>query len=110
MLGRRKRTAKISFSLYQTRNLMGGSENPDSNVNNANGDPLFQLFELQEGTHRTTYDQPPEMVTDQDWVLIESRWNRNGRIFIRNVDPTPMTILAISPGGDYPVQSPYVKV
>lgn len=33
-------------------------------------------------------------------VLLAS-WNQTGRVFLRNVDPTPMTILAISPQGHF---------
>jgi hypothetical protein len=33
-------------------------------------------------------------------VLLAS-WNQTGRVFIRQVDPVPMTILAISPQGHF---------
>lgn len=111
MIGRRKRQLKLSMQLLKTRTLFAGSENPDSNFDNTSNDPLFQLSELKMGINRQNYDQPPELITDQDWILEVTRWNRNGRIFIRNVDPTPLTILAVVPGGDSPSQNPgYTRV
>jgi hypothetical protein len=32
----------------------------------------------------------------------EGRWSDSGSIFIRNVDPTPLTVLALVPYGTYP--------
>lgn len=109
MLSSRKKTNKISIYLYNSRGFFAGSEDPDSNFDNANGDALFQLEEYRRGTNRMTFDEPPELVTDQDYVHMEARWNKNGRIFIRNVDPIPLTILAVSPEGDDKVASPYGK-
>lgn len=106
MIGRRKRQIELKVYLLKTRTLFAGSENPDSNFDNTTSDPLFQLSELKTGMNRQTYDQPPELSTEQERILHDTRWNKNGRIFIRNVDPTPLTILAVVPGGDYPSEVP----
>lgn len=110
-LSKRKRQLKLAMFLLQTRTLFAGTENPDSNFDNTTQDMTFQLNEFKTGMNRQNYDQPPELVTDQDWILEVTRWNRNGRIFVRNVDPTPLTILAVSPGGDYSVENPgYTRI
>lgn len=106
ILAKRKRTLKLACYTYNTRSFFVGSENPDSNLDNTTSDYLFQMEEFKRGTSRTNYDQPPELVTDQDYVFFDTRWNKNGRVFIRNVDPVPCTILAISPCGENPAPSP----
>lgn len=110
LLATRKRVGKIGVFTYKTRTLFAGTEDPDLNQNNTNSDPLFELYELQRGSGQVSYDDPPELTTDQDYVSLEAKWNRNGRVFVRDVDPVPSTILAISVFGENPAQSPfYVK-
>jgi hypothetical protein len=111
MLSRRKRVSKLAVYLYKTRSFFAGSENPDTNQNNTARDPLFQLYEEMAGAYQQTYDQPPPLLTDQDYVITPARWNRNGRVFIRNCDPVPFSLLALSPGADDPLpQSTYKRV
>lgn len=110
-LSKRKRQNCLGAYFYKTRTCFVGSENPDTNTSNVDDDPLFQLSEEKLGGARATFDASPEMITEQDYVLEVTRWNKNGRIFIRNVDPVPLTILAVSPGGDSPAPNPgYEKV
>lgn len=107
IIASRKRTAKLNVYTYRTRGFFVGSENPDNNMDNTAGDLLFQLEEFKRGTSRQTYDEAVDLATDQDYVLFDSRWNKNGRLFIRNVDPIPVTILAISPGSESKAPSPF---
>ena len=105
--GKRRRQNIVRMHIYNSRDIFAGSENPDSNTDNLDSDPLFQLQELKRGEQKQTYDSPPQLITDgQDWIIEDTRWNKNGRIFLRNVDPVPVTFLAISPGNDIPSQSP----
>lgn len=106
ILASRRRTAKLAIYIQKARTFFAGSENPDTNLQNTNDVVLFQLYELMKGTSQLTYDQPPILATDQDFVLLEAQWNKNGRLFIRNVDPSPLTILAVSPGGDTKAPNP----
>jgi len=106
LLATRRRSVELNIYLYNTRSFFAGSENPDTNLNNTNDDPLFELYELMRGMTQVNYDQPPELVTGQDYVIMESRWNRNGRLFIRNVDPVPLTLLAIGVVGETKSQNP----
>lgn len=102
MLAKRKRTGKVSIYTYKSRSLFAGSENPDKNRDNVDGDPLFQLVEQMHGTSRQNYDEPSDLGTKQDYVSFDTRWNYGGRMFIRNVDPIPMSILSIAPEGEDP--------
>lgn len=101
-LAKRKRISALAVYVYNTRSFFCGSENPDTNFNNTDDDPLFELYEERDGTSQLTYDQPPPLLTDQDYVIVPSRWNKNGRIFMRNVDPVPFSLLAISPREEDP--------
>lgn len=109
VIGKRKRQNKLYAHFYRTRTVFSGSENPDSNRDNVNGDLLFQLAELKTGTYRETYDQSPQLSTEQEYITEVSRWNKNGRIFLRSVDPVPVTVLAVVPAGDSPAQSPFYE-
>lgn len=110
MLGRRKRATGLTGYLYKTRSFYVGTENPDTNTRNTNNDKLFQLFPLRTGMGQDSYDEPPPLLTDQDYVLTTARWNKNGRLFIRNVDPVPFGLLAISPKEEDAVQGTYKRV
>ena len=109
ILSKRKRQAKLAAYFYNTRSVFAGSENPDTNKNNTTDDPLFQMNELKRGGSRDNYDQPPQLVTDQDYIHEVTRWNKNGRIFLRNVDPVPFSVLAVVPAGDSPAPSPFYE-
>lgn len=97
MLAKRKRVSTLAAYLYNTRSFFCGGENPDRNLNNTDSNPLFELYEEKDGTGMTTYDEPPPLLTEQDYVIVPSRWNKSGRLFIRNVDPVPFSLLALSP-------------
>jgi hypothetical protein len=48
------------------------------------------------------YDDPVSLKTGVVDVAIKSEWNSNGRVFIRQVDPVPLSVLAIIPAGLVP--------
>ncbi len=48
------------------------------------------------------YDAPVDLLTGDLKVNFDASWNKTGRIFIRQVDPVPMTILAAVPSGIIP--------
>lgn len=109
VIASRRRSATLAFFMQNTRTLFAGTENPDTNSNNDDGDALFELFEMVKGASQKTYDEPPVLGTGEDYIIMDTRWNKNGRIFIRNVDPVPLTILAISPQGDSKGDNPFMK-
>lgn len=107
MLAKRKRVSRVSVYIYNTRTFFAGAENPDTNEDNTNDDPLFQLYEEKNGREQATYDVAPDLMTRQDYVITPSRWTKNGRVFLRNVDPVPFSLLAIAPSSEDPVDTPY---
>lgn len=57
---------------------------------------------LREAKQRSTenYGEPVNSLTGTIDVRLESSWNSNGRTFIRQRDPLPLSVLAIVPSGD----------
>lgn len=62
------------------------------------GDGTAGLVELMPDA-QTNRDLPPPLVSDKRETNIEPTWKSNGRIFIRQVDPLPLSILAVVPSG-----------
>lgn len=50
------------------------------------------------------YDDPVALKTGIMDVATESNFNDNGRVFLRQIDPLPMTVLGIHPAGDIPIR------
>lgn len=90
-----KLVTKVNLSLLQTRGLFVGLEEPDSD------DSQEGLYELKIRENEG-YDESVDLVTDKVDVNVEPNWNRNGRIFIRQTDPVPASIIAITPAGLVP--------
>lgn len=92
MADKTKKIHKIYISMEASRGLWAGTEPPsDDSV-----DPLENLFELK--TRFTEgYDEPVNLTTGIEDVEVNTGFNQNGRIFLRNVDPLPLTILGVFP-------------
>jgi hypothetical protein len=87
----------VSLFVEKTRGLwVGGSPPPDETT-----DFLGGLTEIKVRSDES-YDEPVALTTGVLDVNIESTWNSNGRVFIRNTDPVPASILAIAPAGLFP--------
>lgn len=49
-------------------------------------------------------DSPTDLETGPLEINIRPEWNSNGRVMIRHVDPTPLSVLAVMPSGLIPVR------
>lgn len=74
---------RVNLFVEETQGLWAGQSEPAA---------------VTDGLQRFEYDDD-SLVTDAIKVNIESTWNSNGRIFVRQVDPKPVTILAAIPQG-----------
>ncbi len=87
----------VTIETEKTRGIFAGNRPPTDD----DDDPIENLYELKirnlEG-----YDEPVDLLTGKAKIDINSTWNDNGRVFLRQVDPLPMTILSISPSGLIP--------
>lgn len=84
---------KIGLWLEETLGLSARADEPDSDTSL---DGFQSLPVVDEDGNATT-----DPVTGYREVSIDGVWTRGGRIFLRNVDPTPVTIHSISPQGHF---------
>lgn len=87
----------VTLTVEETRGLWVGAKPPTNDVL----DPLEGLTEFKLRDEED-YDSPPSLTTDSIDVNIRPEWNSNGRVFIRQVDPIPASILSINPAGNFP--------
>lgn len=94
---KKKIVGEVNMFVEETRGVWVGPKPPSNDTT----DPLEDLRELK---IRDTedYDSPVSLTTDNVAVNIKTEWNSNGRVFIRQVDPIPMTVLSINPAGKFP--------
>lgn len=87
----------LTIFLESTRGLWVGPKPPAA-------DAEHQLVGLKPLRLREqkTYDDVPELVTGPVTKGLMKQWNSNGRVFVRQVDPIPATILALSREGVFP--------
>lgn len=90
---RKKLIRRVHLQLENSRGLWLGGSAPTGT------DPLENLVEMKLRSNET-YDQPTRLFTGKKTVEIQSSWNSNGRIFIRQVDPLPFTLLSVTPEGE----------
>ena len=108
MMGKNKIVERVNLQLQLTSGLWIGGKSPDdidpelpiptgdTKVTNGLIEPKFRQIEdwnAPTGLFTGVHDQP-----------IKSKWNINGRVFIRQIDPVPATILSIAPSGYIPMQ------
>lgn len=96
MADRNKLISKVSLFVEKSRGVWAGSQPPDEDVSKLDG--LTEL-KVREGEG---YDDPVSLATDIVDVILDASWNNNGRVFIRQIDPIPLTILSITPSGYMP--------
>lgn len=94
-----KLVTAVTLFVESSRGIwVGGKPPSDDSVN-----PLEGLTEMKlrddEGI-----DDPVDLETGAIDLNIRSEWNSNGRIFVRQVDPVPLSILAAAPAGLFPMR------
>jgi hypothetical protein len=95
-----KDVQNVTIFVEETRGMWAGPKPPTSDTT----DPLENLTEYKLRNDES-YDSPPELKTDSIDVNITSEWNSGGRVFLRQVDPVPCSILAIAPAGYFPFRA-----
>jgi hypothetical protein len=94
---KKKYVGKVTMFVEDTRGLWAGAKPPSDDT----VDPLEDLSELKIRNDED-YESPIDLITDNVEIVIKPEWNSNGRVFVRQVDPLPMTILSINPSGRFP--------
>ena len=96
MVDRKKLITKVTLQVRDARGVWAGPKPP---VNST----LENLIEAKVRGYEF-YDDPVRLVTGEIEVNIMSEYNKNGRVFVRQVDPVPLTIMSITPSGFVPIR------
>ncbi len=91
LVDKSKLVSGVSLHLEKTRGVYVGPKPPSDD----DDDPLENLDALK-------YEDAGVLFTGVKTKPISGQWNSNGRVFIRQIDPVPMTILAVTPTGQFP--------
>lgn len=87
----------LTLQVESSRGIWAGAKPPTDDTQ----DPLEGLFELKI-RNEENYDDPVALYTGKVDINLKAEWNSNGRIFVRQVDPLPLTVLAVAPNGKFP--------
>jgi hypothetical protein len=96
LIDKKKLITELIMTVEETRGIWAGHEPPADGE--AANDGLREL-KYREGE---TYGGPVGFANGPIEIIIPSDWNKGGRVFIRQLDPVPMSILNIAPKGIIP--------
>lgn len=82
-LGNKKRINEVTVLCQESRGIFAG-EDADS------------LYEFKQRATEN-YGEPIALLTGRAEIPVRCSWNDNGRVFIRQTDPLPLTILGVMP-------------
>jgi len=99
MIDKVKNPTHIAMYIEESRGIFAGYKPPEDDCVDAL--ESLQEFTVRENEH---YDDPVDSVTGIVEANIQSEYNKHGRVFIRQVDPVPLSILAVAPAGYYVVR------
>ncbi|MBA3755527.1 MAG: hypothetical protein H0X02_04575 [Nitrosomonas sp.] len=99
MADKKRLVNKVAMHVEKTRGLFVGARPPTDDT----ADPLEGLYELKLRAEEN-YDEPVTLATDVVDIIIQSDWQSNGRVFVRQVDPLPASILSLMPSGLIPIR------
>jgi hypothetical protein len=81
--GRSKSIMAVTVKFYKSRGLWAGQDK----------DHLVEMKQRES----EALDTPTQLLTGDKTIDIDNTWNQKGRVFLRQVDPLPLNILAITP-------------
>jgi hypothetical protein len=92
-----KSVGRVTVALEKSRGGFYGAKAPTGS------DLLEGLYELKT-RDQELYGANPDLITDYADVNLQTEWNSNGRVFIRQTEPLPISILAVAAGGFFPLR------
>lgn len=98
LIDKNKLSNHVTLGVENTRGIWGGARPPTSDTT----DPKEGLTEFKLRSNLDSYDAPPALKSETVDLVIQGDYNSHGRVFLRQLDPVPMTILAIAPSGVFP--------
>ncbi len=97
LINKNKVISGIDMDVQDTRGIFAGPKPPSDDSD----DPMEGLTEVKI-REAEDYGEPTDLFNGTMEINIQPEWNSNGRVFIRQIDPLPMTILSIAPSGLIP--------
>lgn len=97
MANKKKNVDSVTMMVESTRGVWAGGSEP------ASDDSLDGMFEHAPRSNEN-YDSPPKLKTEAIKVSIRPEWSKGGRVFIRQTDPVPLSLLSIAVTGLIPVR------
>jgi hypothetical protein len=94
---KKKLVSNVTLFVRESRGIWVGARPPSDD----DDDPLEGLEEFK-ARNEEPYDSPVDLKGDQIEIKNQPEWNSNGRVFVRQVDPLPLSVLAIMPAGLIP--------
>lgn len=91
---KKAKVGRLTIDVEETRGLFAGGRPPSDDTT----DPLEGLYEIKIRSDEG-YDDPVDLETGTIDIVLQGEFNSNGRVFIRQIDPLPATILAVYPEG-----------
>jgi hypothetical protein len=82
-LGNKKRVNEVTVLCQESRGIFAGSD----------ADHLYEF--KQRATEN--YGEPIALLTGRAEIMVSCKWDNAGRIFLRQSDPLPLTILGVMP-------------
>lgn len=95
LMDKQKNVSRVTMRVDRSRGIFVGPKLPPAD------NPLKDMAEAKT-RNLEGYDDPTKLLSGVVSVDIFSQWNSNGRVFVRQIDPLPLTILAIAPAGLLP--------
>lgn len=97
LVDKKKIVSNVTLFVEKTRGVWVGARPPSDD----NDNPLEGLEEYK-ARNDENYDDPVALRSGEIEIKNRPEWNSNGRVFIRQVDPLPLTLLAVMPAGMFP--------
>ena len=95
---KKKNIDAVTVMVEATRGIFAGGKEPDSDSD------LSGLIEVKSRLSEN-YDSPPSLKTEAVKISIAPGWSKGGRVFIRQTDPLPLSLLSIAVSGLIPIRS-----
>jgi len=93
-------TTEVTVQVEKTRGGYIGTKCPEDDILNSDEDPLYNLTEMKQRDFEN-YTEGIDLSKGKFKHSTVATWEENARVFIRQIDPQPMSILSIIPRGLY---------
>lgn len=94
---KKKLISKVTIFVEKSRGAFIGANPPSDDT----VDPLEDLYE-DRPRNSEGYENSASLITGTIDINIKPEWNSHGRVFVRQVDPLPLSVLAVVPAGLLP--------